>query len=134
MRGLPIIFLVCGLGFVPGAGAETVTITREDCGRLVRHVPAPDVAYQAGRDVYGRPVVPADLNPSPLRLPETFTIDITTDVIVEGPFPLRPFEAEVRVGQVVVDGDRITFNGHPVTDEAEAELAAKCQRILRDRP
>ncbi|MEJ0072273.1 MAG: hypothetical protein WDO24_30245 [Pseudomonadota bacterium] len=37
-------------------------ITRDLCNQAsVQHQPAPDVAYHAGTDVYGRPVTPADL-------------------------------------------------------------------------
>ncbi len=38
-----------------------VRITRQDCQRLVHHVPAADVAYRPGVDVHGKPVVAADL-------------------------------------------------------------------------
>ena len=45
------------------------------------------------------------------------------------------FKGDVFVGEVVVDvaSGRATFNGQPLQSDAEAELAARCQRILRDR-
>jgi len=41
--------------------ATHVIISTQDCQRLVRHVPAPDVAYKPGVDVHGKTVAPADL-------------------------------------------------------------------------
>src|SRR5271168_4053724 len=39
-----------------------IVITRDMCNQAsVQYQPAPDVAYQPGVDVYGRPVAPADL-------------------------------------------------------------------------
>lgn len=53
----------CLLLVAATASAEevTVTVTRQDCARLVRHMPSADVAYQPGVDVKGRKVAPADL-------------------------------------------------------------------------
>ncbi len=65
-----------------GLAAETVVITRSDCARLVKHVPAPDVAYKAGEDAYGRPVVPADLNGGygDIKPPDVITFDIQVNL------------------------------------------------------
>ncbi|MGE5476940.1 MAG: hypothetical protein ACM3Q1_09820 [Bacteroidales bacterium] len=38
-----------------------IVITKLDCSRLIRHVPAADVAYQPGMDAKGRAVAPADI-------------------------------------------------------------------------
>ncbi|HIC81294.1 MAG TPA: hypothetical protein EYP07_10060, partial [Kiloniellaceae bacterium] len=63
-----------------------LTITRADCQRLVRHLPAADVAYQPGVDVRGRPVAPADLGAAepgaapPLALPQAVIIPIEVDL------------------------------------------------------
>ena len=66
---------------ITGAAITRVAITRADCARLVAHVPAPDVAYEPGVDVYGREVVPADLGGAPrIELPETIVIDIEVDL------------------------------------------------------
>ncbi len=118
---------------VPAGAAETVTVTisRADCRRLVQHTPAPDVAFRPGEDVYGRPVAPADLDASPLSVPDLYTIAITKDIVVENADPARPFRARVYVGRVRWEDGRVTFNGQPVTSEAQAELAARCAEILR---
>lgn len=119
-----------------------LTITRADCQRLVRHLPAPDVAYRPGVDVRGRPVAPADLGATepgaapPLALPQAVIIPIEVDLFDRFGIPAGGvnFEADAFIGEVTVDlatGEAF-FNGQPLQSEAEAELAARCQRILRD--
>ena len=130
----PALFL---LAASPAAAHETatVTITRADCARLVEHVPGPDVAYQPGVDIYGREVAPADLGGAPrIELPETILIDIEVDLFERFGIPANPalYEADAEVGAVLYQDGRFTFNGQPLQDEAEAELAARCQRIVRE--
>jgi hypothetical protein len=68
---------------IGAAGAQdVVAITRADCQRLVRHVPAPDVAYEPGTDVYGRPVAPAELGGGygDIRPPDEITFPVEIDL------------------------------------------------------
>lgn len=114
-----------------------VTITRADCARLVEHVPAPDVTYQPGVDVYGREVAPADLEGgTPIRVPETLRIPIEIDLLDRFGIPANPalYEADVPVGEVVYRNGRLSFNGRPLQDEAAAELSRRCQKILYGKP
>ena len=110
------------------AQPKSVEISAKDCRALVRHRPAADVSYRPGVDVRGREVVPADLNPSPIALPETYTIDITVDLFDRLGIPPggdAEYEGDIRVGVVEFTEDRrVLFNGRPVTDEAQHELAA----------
>ncbi|TAN53703.1 MAG: hypothetical protein EPN26_06725 [Rhodospirillales bacterium] len=55
------IFILGLLLAAPAGAGETVRVTRQDCQRLIRHVPSADAAYQPGVDVKGRKVAPADL-------------------------------------------------------------------------
>ncbi len=132
--------LVLLLGAQASAGADeqaTVVITKADCARLVEHVPAPDVAYQPGVDVYGRPVAPAELDGGVRRpVPETILIDIEIDLLQRFGIPANPalYDADAEVGEVVYRDGRFTLNGQPLRDEAQAELAARCQRIMRQAP
>ena len=116
------------------AQPKSVEISAKDCRALVRHRPAADVSYRPGVDVRGREVVPADLNPSPIALPETYTIDITVDLFDRLGIPPggdAEYEGDIRVGVVEFTEDRrVLFNGRPVTDEAQHELTARCQEIL----
>ncbi len=129
----PALFL---LAAAPAAAHETatVTITRADCARLVKHVPGPDVAYRPGVDVYGREVAPADLNGAPrIELPETILIDIEIDLLRRFGIPANPalYDPDAEVGEVLYKDGRFTFNGRPLQDQAQAELAARCQEIVR---
>ncbi len=119
------------------AGAAAVTITKADCARLVKHVPDADVAYNAGVDVYGREVAPADLDGGiDLRPPEEVPILIKIDLFER--FGLPPngvsYDAEAIVGVVTYHDGRFTFNGQPLLSEEEAALAERCQRIAPDVP
>jgi hypothetical protein len=130
---------------VPGpavAGSGYLALSENDCARLARHYPSDDVTYQPGRDVHGKPVVPADLPPergggSRLILPDAVIIPIELDLFDRYGIPANKanFKGDVFIGEVVVDvaSGRALFNGQPLQSEAEAELAARCQRILRDR-
>ncbi len=133
----PALFLLAAApAAAPAAAHEkaTVAITRADCARLVAHVPDPDVAYEPGVDVYGREVVPADLGGAPrIELPKTILIDIEIDLLQRFGIPANPalYDPDAEVGWVVYRDDRFTFNGQPLQDEAQAELAARCQEIVR---
>lgn len=128
---------------LPAAAEESyLTISKDDCSRLARHYPAGDVAYQPGRDVRGKPVVPADLEgglngTGGLILPQAVVIPIEVDLFERYGIPANSanFKGDVFIGEVVVDvaSGRAVFNGQALQSEAEAELAARCQRILRDR-
>jgi hypothetical protein len=101
-----------------------------DCDRLVAHVVSPDVAYTPGMDVNGQAVAPADLNGSAnIQMPDVIsipvTIDLATSLGIQTPFLARPTIGEV---QVTRDG-RVTFNGQPITSDAEHELARQCQIV-----
>ena len=119
---------------ITGAAITRVAITRADCARLVAHVPAPDVAYRPGVDVYGREVAPADLGGAPrIELPETILIDIEIDLQARFGIPAdsTQYDPDAEVGEVAYRDGRFTFNGQPLQDEAQTELAARCQEIDR---
>jgi len=119
----------------PADGGVRITVTKAECRRLVKHVPAPDATYRPGVDVNGDPVVPADLGGGvSIDLPETFTIPIEVDLFDRFGIPAdaADFNADQVVGEVVVDDDgRAYFNEQPLQDEEAADLATKCQEILR---
>ncbi len=135
--------LVAGalLGLAPAGPAAAqdgyLTISEGDCARLARHHPAGDVTYQPGRDVRGKPVVPADLDDgNSLILPGAVVIPIEVDLFERFGIPAEEtsFKGDIFIGEVVVDvaSGRAFFNGQPLQSEAAAELAARCQRIQRE--
>ncbi len=137
--GILLALLLALAPALPAAAEESyLTLSQEDCARLARHYPSGDVAYQPGRDVRGKPVAPADLDGgSGLILPEAVVIPIEVDLFERYGIPANQdnFKGDIFIGEVVVDvaTGRAIFNGQPLQSEAEAELAARCQRILRDR-
>jgi len=114
------------------AGEHTIKIARSDCDLLVDYVQGPDVAYQPGVDVDGRPVAPADLPGGwQVRLPEVISIDITRERLER--FGLsrqsRLFEAEAFIGVVDIDlaNGHVRFNGADLSDPETRALAALCR-------
>ena len=135
---------LCLSVFLPSpAAAEDpyLTISERDCRLLTRHLPSADVAYQPGVDVRGKPVVSADLGAgdpsagSGLVLPQAVVIPIEVDLFDRFGIPAGGvnFEADAFIGEVTVDlaTGEAYFNGQPLQSEAGAELAARCQRIIR---
>ncbi|MGH6948956.1 MAG: hypothetical protein ACREDZ_16620 [Kiloniellales bacterium] len=113
-----------------------IEIARADCDALAIHYPNADVAYRPGVDVQGRPVTPADLDSSPLRLPEVIVIPIEVDLFERFGLPPDPtrYDADAEIGTVVWHDGRLYFDGQPIHDEAAAELAARCQRQGATQP
>jgi len=127
--------LICGLlvtvGGIPARASEIIHISRADCRYLVRHEPAPDVTYRPGKDAYGRPVVPADLDDgNSLDLPDTIVIDITA--LLAGQFNIPKdspvFKQEARIGVAEVRGSDVYFNGHQLGSAETRALTAACRR------
>ena len=99
----------------------------------VTHVPSEDVAYQPGVSVSGKMVAPADLNPSPVVAPETFSFPITRDMagLLGGTFPTGPYEMEANLGTIdarrnATGGYDLYYNGQSLKPGWEAALAELC--------
>lgn len=128
IAGLIAVFLTA-LAWAAPAGAE-VAISRRDCERLVRHEPAPDVTYQPGVDVHGKPVVPADLNGgSQIELPDVIYIPI--EVLVQDKYGIPAnsvlYKATALVGVVSVQGNQVYFEDKPLTDPEITALEEACR-------
>ena len=109
-----------------------LVISADTCRALVAHEPAPDVAYQPGVDMLGRPVAPADL-PGGIRFeaPEDFVVPITRDLEGQFGFPedTGVFEGEAIFGTVTYIDGQLFFDGQPLFDPAQALI----QRLCRER-
>ena len=119
-----------------GAGETVIRIPRADCARLIEHRPAPDVAYEPGVDVRGKKVAPADLPGSSAAIdpPKHVDIEISFNPL-RGRAGQRFGGSELIVGRVQynLETGQATFNGQPLTDSEQAELARKCLRIGRGK-
>lgn len=126
---LPVALILTVVGWVVPASAE-IAISRRDCERLVRHEPAPDVAYQPGVDVHGRPVAPADLGSGvQLELPDVIYIPIEIFLQDKYGIPANSvlFNARAQVGVVEVHGNRVYYEDQLLTDPETAALEAACR-------
>jgi hypothetical protein len=107
-----------------------IAISRKDCQRLVNHEPAPDVTYQPGVDVHGRPVVPADLGGGQqIQLPDVIYIPI--EVLIQDKYGIPAnsvlYDATALVGVVSVRGNQVYFEDQPLTDPEIVALEAACR-------
>src|SRR3954447_20610653 len=70
-----------GLGLLTGSAwlwpaAADIAVSRRDCDRLGKYHQPPRVEYPPGVDAHGQAVVPADLNPSSIRVPDVIEIEV----------------------------------------------------------
>jgi hypothetical protein len=139
--------LVLGAFLSLGAAAEplTITITKPDCSRLIRHVPDADVAYRPGVDTRGRKVAPADLDPVAADfarrvVPEVLEIPITINPLtynkerqgIQTPQGTAKGLGltQSKIGTVKYDfaKDTFTFNDQPMLSDDQRQLAEACAR------
>ena len=124
-----IALVLAAVAWAAPASAE-IAISRKDCQRLVNHEPAPDVAYQPGVDVHGRPVVPADLGGGQqIQLPDVIYIPI--EVLIQDKYGIPAnsvlYDATALVGVVSVRGNQVYFEDQPLTDPEIVALEQACR-------
>jgi hypothetical protein len=104
------------------------------CNALVKHTPDADVAYQPGVDVQGNNVAPADLPGQPqIKLPDKYQFPVTVSIakalnLSTTAFPSSDFGpgTEMAVGKITIEGDKVMFNGQPLSDTQQDNLAVLC--------
>ena len=124
-----IAIALVSVAWAAPASAE-IAISRKDCERLVNHEPAPDVTYQPGVDVHGRPVVPADLGGGQqIQLPDVIYIPI--EVLIQDKYGIPAnsvlYDATALVGVVSVRGNQVYFEDQPLTDPEIVALEEACR-------
>jgi hypothetical protein len=129
MRTVGLIVLTLSIAWGTPASAE-IAISRKDCQRLVNHEPAPDVTYQPGVDVHGRPVAPADLGGGQqIQLPDVIYIPI--EVLIQDKYGIPAnsvlYDATALVGVVSVRGNQVYFEDQPLTDPEIVALEEACR-------
>lgn len=131
---LLILFSMTGLSALAAPKtAATPIIDDAFCQQLVKHMPSADVAYQAGLDVHGGAVVPADLdNANAFALPDEITIPLTVDLMsfLKMDAAALPASAmgrgDIPLGTLTLRGDTVLFNGKPLSDAQQDNLAVLC--------
>jgi len=122
------LFLACSLA-TPALAADRRAYTDDECRRAVRIASQPGAEYQPGVDVNGRAVAPADLQPT-LKIdpPRVIEFPVTMDVAKRLGFDVRgPYEANVTVANVRIEGNRVSINGQEINPDDSADLIAACQ-------
>ena len=130
MRTVGSIALILAAAAWAAPASAEIAISRKDCQRLVDHEPAPDVAYQPGVDVHGRPVAPADLGGGQqIQLPDVIYIPI--EVLVQDKYGIPAnsvlYDATALIGVVAVRGNRVYFEDQELTDPEVAALEQACR-------
>lgn len=132
-KGALLMTLAALLLTPPSLAFATPQLDPRLCQALVKHVPSADVAYRAGVDVHGKAVAPADLPDSPqIRLPEVVTIPLTADLatLLNLPAAKMPFktgaDTAVALGSLTLEGDRVLYNGQPLTGDQQDNLSVLC--------
>lgn len=113
--------------------ADTPAVDPALCNALVNYTPDASVAYQPGVDVNGHPVAPADLPGPHMQLPAKIEIPLTLSLAKvlnlntsNYPFNQLGPSTEVELGKLTVEGNRVLYNGQPLTDEQQNNLAVLC--------
>ena len=104
------------------------------CRALTKHTADADVAYQPGVDVHGKSVISADVDgAAQMKLPDQIKIPLTLNLakvlnLNTANYPASQLGAgtEVQLGVLVVEGDRVLFNGQPLSDTQQDRLAVLC--------
>ena len=159
MRMKMLAPLLALLASVNAASALTLTVSDAACRSVAAHQPSADVEYRPGVDVHGKPVAPADLNGGFAFNPlDELIVDITADMAgrltgsypqpqpagsetrrrqprpgATQPSPPPPYAGYGSVGSIVIEGGRLLFNGRPLQDPFEEELAVLCAMARRGR-
>lgn len=89
------------------------------CKLRAQQVATNGVAYQPGIDVYGKPVVPADVGSAASMVPDLVRIPLNIDLAQRlGVVPTgAKMDAEMGYVEIHKDG-RVTFNGQDMTNAA----------------
>ncbi len=127
------IALIFVLALPAAAAAVTLTISKAECQKLMRHQPSADVAYRPGVDVRGRRVAPADLDGGTnVAVPQEVGILITVELErTIGAAASGLYKPEAYIGNVVYQNGRAWFNGQPLETGTNDDVVAACRRWMK---
>lgn len=133
-------FFVTGLAQAQAPETTEPTVTQlsvslNDCKRVVRHRAKDDVAYKPGVDVRGKAVKPADLQPlGAIKAPDEIVIDFGLDLAGRYGFGgAALFDATAGIATIHYDiaSGGLTFNGKPLLDEDVKAVERACEMRLK---
>lgn len=114
-----------------------LSVSLEDCRRLVQHQARNDVAYQPGVDVNGNPVVPADIEPilGQIQPPDEVVIDFGVDLAgrygISGS-GLHTATADILTVNYDMALGTLTVNGKPLLKDDARAIAKACKMMLKE--
>jgi hypothetical protein len=135
------------LAMCVSARADELTVTAEDCRKLIQATESADVEYKPGVDVNGNPVVGADLDGGyPDMVPQDITIPIGVDLAdrlgraralaqgntnpTEADRPLLPYDGTLPVGTITLRGNTVYWNDQELAPQDDAALAKACRERM----
>lgn len=123
-----LFMVLLGVAVVPSAYAADKTdgvspalaVGKIVCERHYIHKPDATVAYQPGVDAQGNAVVPADVAPSPMNVPDVMEVPMTADLGKAMNIDLPTgFETKASLGNLKLFRDgRVEYNGQDITAKA----------------
>jgi hypothetical protein len=116
--------------------SSTPQIDAAFCRSLVKYTPDANVNYQPSVDAHGKAVAPADVpGAAQIQLPKALTIPLTVQLakIINLNTSQYPYNqlgegTEAQIGVLTVTGDHVLFNGQPISDEQQSNLAVLCMK------
>lgn len=115
---------------VPAFAADEALKSEVDqklCREMAGYKQPPGVAYEPGVDVHGKPVVEADLNPSPVQVPDTIVFLVSVDMAQYLGLQTSPgTETNATMGAITFENGQLSFNGEPMEGQAAKALRELC--------
>jgi hypothetical protein len=117
--------------------ADTPKIDSALCRNQVAYTEAAGVEYKPGVDVHGHYVAPADIDSgaSP-QMPKKIDIPVTVSLVkalnfdtTQYPFNQLGTGTEAQIGVLSVEGNKVTFNGKPLSSEQQQKIDAACAKM-----
>ena len=115
--------------FTPVCMEHKLRSTLDDgfCRRAVEYQKPAGVDYEPGIDVKGKPVVEADLNKSPVQMPDVVSIPVTIDLAQYLGLPSSSAKETYAVlGELTYENGAFSYNGEPLNGKAAESLRKLC--------
>jgi hypothetical protein len=129
--------LVFCLLAVNSLAAEAPKIDPALCRNQVAYTEPAGVEYKPGVDVQGHYVAPADIasGASP-QMPKKINIPVTISLVkalnfdtTQYPFNQLGAGTEASIGVFSVEGNKVTFNGKPLSSEQQQKIEDACAKL-----